>query len=69
MDKETKEVINVALGSLISVILVLCATWIIFNIIVWLICLCFHIAFDFLLGTGLWLCYLLLWFTLKSTNN
>lgn len=69
MDKETKEVINVALGSLIGVILVLCATWIIFNIIVWLICLCFHIAFDFLLGTGLWLCYLLLWFTLKSTNN
>lgn len=69
MDKETKEVINVALGSLIGVILVLCATWIIFNIIVCLICLCFHIAFDFLLGTGLWLCYLLLWFTLKSTNN
>lgn len=69
MDKETKEVINVALGSLIGVILVLCATWIIFNIIVWLICLCFHIAFDFLLGTGLWLCYLLLLFTLKSTNN
>lgn len=69
MDEETKEAINVALGSLIGVILVLCATWIIFNIIVWLICLCFHIAFDFLLGTGLWLCYLLLWFTLKSTNN
>lgn len=69
MDKKTKEVINVALGSLIGVILVLCPTWIIFNIIVWLICLCFHIAFDFLLGTGLWLCYLLLWFTLKSTNN
>ena len=69
MDKETKRVNNSALGYLIGVILVLSVTWIVFNIIVWLICLCFHIAFDFLLGTGLWLCYLLLWFTLKSTNN
>lgn len=69
MLKDVKKAFSTVIGYLIGVILVLSFTWIVFNLIVWLICMCFHIAFDFLFGTGLWLCYLLLWFTLKSTNN
>lgn len=69
MLKDVKKAFSTVIGYLIGVILVLSFTWIVFNLIVWLICMCFHIAFDILLGTGLWLCYLLLWFTLKSTKN
>lgn len=69
MNKDIKEKLNVAFGYLLGTFLVLAVVWLIFNIIVWLICLCFNITFNLLLGTGLWLCHMLLWFTLRSAIN
>ena len=60
MDDEVKDMITSFLAVLVALIITFGGSWVIFNFIVWLISLCFHFTFDFLIGTGLWLCYLLL---------
>lgn len=69
MDDNIKDMITSFLAVLVALIITFGGSWIIFNFIVWLICMCFHFTFDFLIGTGLWLCYLLLRFVLKAAKN
>ncbi len=69
MDDDIKDMITSFLAVLLALIIALGGSWVIFNFIVWLICLCFHFTFDFLIGTGLWLCYLLLYCVLHVGNN
>lgn len=64
-----KHPIATIIGTLTGLILVFGLSWIIFNILAWLICLCFHLTFDILIGTGIWLCYLLLCWIIKSICN
>lgn len=69
MDNNVKDIITSFLAVLLALIISFGGSWVIFNFIVWLICMCFHFTFDFLIGTGLWLCYLLLRFVLKAAKN
>lgn len=69
MNNDVKDMITSFLVVLVALIISLGGSWVIFNFIVWLICMCFHFTFDFLIGTGLWLCYLLLRFVLKTAKN
>lgn len=69
MDNDIKDMITSFLAVLVALIITFGGSWVIFNFIVWLICMCFHFTFDFLIGTGLWLCYLLLRFVLKAAKN
>ena len=69
MDNDIKDIITSFLAVLLALIITFGGSWVIFNFIVWLICLCFHFTFDFFIGTGLWLCCLLLRFVLKAAKN
>lgn len=69
MDNNVKDIITSFLAVLLALIISFGGSWVIFNFIVWLICMCFHFTFDFLIGTGLWLCCLLLCFVLKAAKN
>lgn len=69
MDDNIKDMITSFLTVLVALIITFGGSLVIFNFIVWLICLCFHFTFDFLIGTGLWLCCLLLRFVLKAAKN
>lgn len=69
MDKDVKDMIMSFLAVLVALLITFGGSWVIFNLIVWLICLCFHFTFDFLIGTGLWLCCLLLRCVLHRNNN
>lgn len=69
MDDEVKDMITSFLAVLVALIITFGGSWVIFNFIVWLISLCFHFTFDFLIGTGLWLCYLLLRCVLHVGNK
>ena len=69
MDDNIKDMITSFLAVLLAMIITFGGTWVIFNFVVWLICMCFHFTFDFLTGTGLWLCCLLLSFVLKAAKN
>ena len=69
MDNNVKDMFTSFLAVLVALIITFGGSWVIFNFIVWLICMCFHFTFDFLIGTGLWLCYLLLRFVLKAAKN
>lgn len=69
MDNDIKDIITSFLAVLVALIITFGGSWVIFNFIVWLICMCFHFTFDFLIGTGLWLCCLLLCFVLKAAKN
>lgn len=69
MDDNVKDMITSFLVVLVTLIITFGGSWVIFNFIVWLICMCFHFTFDFLIGTGLWLCCLLLCFVLKAAKN
>lgn len=69
MDDNIKDMITSFLAVLVTLIITFSGSWVIFNFIVWLICMCFHFTFDFLIGTGLWLCCLLLRFVLKAAKN
>lgn len=69
MDDNIKDIITSFLAVLIALIITFGGSWVIFNFIVWLICMCFHFTFDFLIGTGLWLCFLLLRFVFARTKN
>lgn len=69
MDNNVKDIITSFLAVLLGLIISFGGDWAIFNFVVWLICMCFHFTFDFLIGTGLWLCYRLLRFVLKAAKN
>lgn len=69
MDNDVKDMITSFLAVLVALIITFGGSWVIFNFIVWLICLCFHFTFDFLIGTGLWLCCVLLRCVLRSNNK
>ena len=69
MDNDVKDMITSFLAVLVALIITFGGSWVIFNFIVWLICLCFHFTFDFLIGTGLWLCYQLLRCVFHSSNK
>lgn len=69
MDNDIKDMITSFLAVLVALIITFCGSWVIFNFIIWLISLCFHFTFDFLIGTGLWLCYLLLRCVLHVGNK
>ena len=69
MDDNVKDMITSFLAVLVALIITFGGSWVIFNFIVWLISLCFHFTFDFLIGTGLWLCYLLLRCVLHVGNK
>lgn len=69
MDNDIKDMITSFLAVLVALIITFGGSWVIFNFIVWLISLCFHFTFDFLIGTGLWLCYLLLRCVLHVGNK
>lgn len=69
MDDNIKDIITSFLAVLITLLIFFGGTWAIVNFIVWLISLCFHFTFDFLIGTGLWLCFLLLRFVFARTKN
>lgn len=69
MDNEVKDMFKTFFAVLLALIIAFGGSWAIFNFIVWLICLCFHFTFDFLIGTGLWLCYLLLRCVMQAAKN
>lgn len=69
MDDDVKDIITSFLAVLVALLIFFGGSWAIFNFIVWLICLCFHFTFNFLIGTGLWLCCMLLRFVLKADKN
>lgn len=69
MNNDVNDMITSFLAMLVALIITFGGSWVIFNFIVWLICLCFHFTFDFLICTGLWLCCLLLRFVLKAAKN
>lgn len=69
MDNGIKDMITSFLAVLVALIITFGGSWVIFNFIIWLISLCFHFTFDFLIGTGLWLCYLLLRCVLHVGNK
>lgn len=69
MDNDIKDMITSFLAVLVALIITFGGSWVIFNFIIWLISLCFHFTFDFLIGTGLWLCYLLLRCVLHVGNK
>lgn len=69
MDNDVKDMISSFLAVLVALLITFGGSWVIFNLIVWLICVCFHFTFDFLIGTGLWLCCLLLRCVLHHNNN
>lgn len=69
MDNDVKDMITSFLAVLVALLITFGGSWVIFNFIVWLICMCFHFTFDFMIGTGLWLCYLLLRGVLHSNNK
>lgn len=69
MDDNVKDMITSFLAVLVALIITFGGSWVIFNFIVWLISLCFHFTFDFLIGTGLWLCCLLLRCVLHVGNK
>lgn len=69
MNDETKGMFKAFFVVLLALIISYGGSWVIFNFIVWLISLCFHFTFDFLIGTGLWLCYLLLRCVLQAAKN
>lgn len=69
MDDNIKDIITSFLAVLVALIIAFGGTWAIVNFIVWLICLCFNFTFNFLIGTGLWLCCLLLRFVFACTKN
>lgn len=53
MDNDVNDIITSFLAVLVALIITFGGSWVIFNFIVWLICMCFHFTFDFLIGTGL----------------
>lgn len=69
MDKDVKDIITSFLAVLVALLIFFGGSWAIFNFIVWLICLCFHFTFNFLIGTGLWLCCLLVRVVLNNGNK
>jgi hypothetical protein len=69
MNNDVKDMITSFLAVLVALIITFGGSWVIFNFILWLICMCFHFTFDFLIGTGLWLFCLLLRFVLKAAKN
>lgn len=69
MDDEVKDMFKTFFAVLLALLIVFGGTWTIVNFIVWLISLCFNFTFNFLIGTGLWLCCLLLRFIFASTKN
>lgn len=69
MDNDIKDMITSFLAVMVALIIAFGGSWVIFNLFIWLISLCFHFTFDFMIGTGLWLCYLLLRFVLHSNNK
>lgn len=69
MDKDVKDMITSFLAVLVALIITFGGSWVIFNLFIWLISLCFHFTFDFMIGTGLWLCYLLLRCVFHSSNK
>lgn len=69
MDDEIKDMFKTFFAVLLALLIAFGGTWAIVNFIVWLISLCFNFTFNFLIGTGLWLCCLLLRFVFASTKN
>lgn len=69
MDNDVKDMITSFLAVLVALLITFGGSWVIFNLFIWLISLCFHFEFDFLIGTGLWLCYLLLRCVFHSNNK
>lgn len=69
MDNDVKDMITSFLAVMVALIITFGGSWVIFNLFIWLISLCFHFTFDFMIGTGLWLCYLLLRFVLHSNSK
>lgn len=69
MDNDIKDMITSFLAVMVALIITFGGSWVIFNLFIWLISLCFHFTFDFMIGTGLWLCYLLMRFVLHSNNK
>ena len=69
MDNDVEDMITSFLAVLVALLIFFGGSWAIFNFIVWLICMCFHLTFDFLIGTGLWLGCLLLRFVLLYPEN
>lgn len=69
MDNDVKDMITSFLAVLVALLITFGGSWVIFNLFIWLISLCFHFEFDFLIGTGLWLCYLLLRCVIRSNNK
>lgn len=69
MDDDVKDIITSFLAVLVALLIFFGGSWAIFNFIVWLICLCFHFTFNFLIGTGLWLCCLLVRAVLNNGNE
>lgn len=69
MNDDVKDIITSFLAVLVALLIFFGGSWVIFNFIIWLISLCFHFTFDFLIGTGLWLCYLLLRGVLHAAKN
>ena len=69
MDDEDKDMFKPFFAVLLALLILFGGTWAIVNFIVWLISLCFNFTFNFLIGTGLWLCCLLLRFVFAYTKN
>lgn len=69
MDDEVKDMFKTFFEVLLALLIAFGGTWAIVNFIVWLISLCFNFTFNFLIGTGVWLCCLLLSSVLKAAKN
>lgn len=69
MDDEVKDMFKTFFAVLLALLILFGGSWVIFNLIIWLICQCFHFTFNFLIGTGLWLCFLLLRYALHNGNK
>ena len=69
MDNDVKDMISSFLAVLVALLITFGGSWVIFNLVFWLISLCFHFTFDFLIATGLWLCCILLRFVIHSDNK
>lgn len=68
-DKEVENMFKDFFGVLLALIIVFGGSWILFNFILWLICLCFRLTFDILIGTGIWLCFIIVRWFVRSLNN
>ena len=55
------------MAMMIALIIIIAGSWSLTNFLIWLITLCFHIQYDMLVGTGVWLILLLCsWFVKPS---